>query len=120
MARFRIAAATVLLLVSMGLLLSIGARTANALGEPKYVSNVSAQGAFVLAANGGAATLVVSDQDWPGVVRAVGDLSQDVGRVTGHDAPVIKIRAAAGIGATDNKVPAGVDVVIIGTIGKSP
>jgi hypothetical protein len=114
MARLRIAAATILLL---GL---TGPRTAHALGEPKYVSNVSSQGAVVFAANGQAATLVVSGEDWPGVTRAVGDLSQDVGRVTGHDAPVIKIRAAAGIGATDNKFPAGVDVVIIGTIGKSP
>ena len=44
----------------------------------------------MLAANGQTATLVVSEQDWPGVVRAVGDLSLDVGRVTGHDAAVIK------------------------------
>ena len=29
----------------------------------------------MLAANGKAAPLVVSDSDWPGVVRAVGDLS---------------------------------------------
>ncbi len=48
------------------------------------------------------------------MVRAVGDLSQDVGRVTGHDAAMIKMGAAA------SRVPAGVDVVVIGTIGKSP
>ena len=68
----------------------------------------------MLAANGQTAPLVVSDQDWPGVVRAVGDLSQDVGRVTGHDARWSRL------GLRANKFPAGVDVVIIGTIGRSP
>ncbi len=63
---------------------------AGALGEPKYVSTSPASGDFVLAVNGRPAPLVVSGEDWPGVVRAVGDLSQDVGRVTGHDAPVMK------------------------------
>ncbi len=82
---------------------------ARALGETRYVSNSPAEGDFVLAANGASAQLVVSDQDWPGVVRAVGDLSQDVGRVTGHDAPVVRSDA-----------PAGDDIVLIGTIGKSP
>ncbi len=103
MARFRIAAATIVLLFSTG------AKMANALGETKYVSNSPGLGDFVLAANGQAAPLVVSEQDWPGVVRAVGDLSQDVGRVTGHDAPVVKDKAAAGD-----------EVVLIGTIGRSP
>ena len=103
MARFRIAAATIVLLFSTG------AKMANALGETKYVSNSPGLGDFVLAANGQAAPLVVSEQDWPGVVRAVGDLSQDVGCVTGHDAPVVKDKAAAGD-----------EVVLIGTIGRSP
>ena len=68
---------------------------ARALGDPKYMSDAPSQGDFVLAANGQTATLVVSDQDWPGVMRAVGDLSQDVGRVTGHDAAVMKSGATA-------------------------
>ncbi len=82
---------------------------ARALGEAKYVSVSRSAGAFVLAENGQAVPLVVSGQDWPGVVRAVGDLSQDVGRVTGHDAAVVKDTA-----------PAGDEVVLIGTIGRSP
>jgi len=81
----------------------------NALGGPKYVSPSPSPAAFVLAANGKAAPLVVSDEDWPGVVRAAGDLSLDIGRVTGHDAPLIKGSPAAGI-----------DVVLIGTVGRSP
>ena len=82
---------------------------AHALGEPQYVSTSPVNGDFVLEADGKVAPLVVNDQDWPGVVRAVGDLSQDVGRVTGHDAQVVK-----------GKVPAGNNAVLIGTIGRSP
>ena len=82
---------------------------AGALGEPRYVSTSPAPGAFVLAANGHSTPLVVSDSDWPGVVRAVGDLSADEARVTGHAAEVLKnSRALKG------------DVVLIGTIGRSP
>lgn len=84
-------------------------KAGHALGEPQYVSTSPSPAAFVLAANGEAAPLVVSDEDWPGVVRAAGDLSRDVGRVTGHDAPLIKDRR-----------PAGRDLVLIGTIGRSP
>ena len=87
--------------------------TANALGEPKYVSTSASQGAFVLAADGKPAHLVVSSDDWPGVIRAAGDLSQDVGRVTGHDAPLIKL-------GSGDKAPLGADIVLIGTIGHSP
>ncbi len=80
------------------------------LGEKRYVSATPVQGGFVLYTSEKAAPMVVSDADWPGVVRAVGDLSADVGRVTGHAAPVLKDAAAAKDG----------DVVLIGTIGKSP
>ena len=105
MTRSTIAGTTVLVLFAIAL----SPRSANALGEPKYVSTSPATGDFVLAANGKVVSLVVSDSDWPGVVRAVGDLGQDAGRVTGHDAPVIKSDA-----------PAADEVVLIGTIGKSP
>lgn len=86
---------------------------ANALGETKYVNTSPMPGGFVLEANGRATSLVVSNEDWPGVVRAVGDLSADVGRVTGHAADVVKIETGAVRGA-------GRDVVLIGTIGRSP
>ena len=107
--RFRTVRAALFVLFAMAPL------TANALGAPKYVSTSASPGAFVLAQNGNAAPLVVSDEDWPGVVRAAGDLSRDLGRVTGHDAPLIKNMPPAG-----DKPPVGVDVVLIGTIGRSP
>jgi hypothetical protein len=105
MLRFRTVGTAILVFLGIGLLPRVG----NALGERKYVSASPGPGDFVLAANGQAAPLVVSGEDWPGVVRAVGDLSRDVGRVTGHDAPVVK-----------NGAPAGDEVVLIGTIGRSP
>ena len=76
--RLRTAGTAILVLLGIGLLPRVG----NALGETKYVSTSPGPGDFVLAANGQATTLVVSGEDWPGVVRAMGDLSQDVGRVT--------------------------------------
>jgi hypothetical protein len=82
---------------------------AHGLGEVKYVSSNPVQGGFELEADGKATSLVVSDQDWPGVVRAVADLSADIGRVTGHAAEVVK---------TSGNVKG--DVVLIGTIGRSP
>jgi hypothetical protein len=82
---------------------------ARALGEPKYVRTSPVAGGFTLAANGQAAPLLVSDEDWPGVIRAAGDLSQDIERVTGHAALMVK-----------NASEAKGEIVIIGTIGKSP
>jgi Glycosyl hydrolase family 115/Gylcosyl hydrolase family 115 C-terminal domain/Viral BACON domain len=57
-----------------------------------------------------AAPLVVSESDWPGVVRAAGDLDDDIKQVTGVQ-PVILHAGTE---------PRNGDAVIIGTIGKSP
>lgn len=103
--RFRTLRVAFLVLFAMALRPAV----AGALGEPKYVSTSSTPGAFVLAANGQPAALLVSSEDWPGVIRAVGDLSQDVERVTGHNAPMVK-----------NAAPGKGEVVLIGTIGRSP
>ncbi len=74
------------------------------------IVNQPAAGTFTLAASGKAPPLVVSSQDYPGVVRVVGDLRDDINRVTGITPAV----------ATDT-VPAGAsEVVLVGTIGLSP
>jgi hypothetical protein len=96
-----------------------------ALGERRYVSTSPVEGGFVLYTSEKAAPLVVSDADWPGVVRAVGDLSGDVERVTGHAAPVVTTppdrERPAGTSVVKGAGTAkGEDVVLIGTIGKSP
>ena len=75
---------------------------------PQYVLYESAPGAFRLAADGAAASILVSGEDWQGVVRAAGDLGQDIGRVTGTAAQVVKAD-------TPRR-----GSIIVGTIGKSP
>lgn len=75
---------------------------------PQYVLHESAPGAFRLAVGGAAASILVSGEDWQGVVRAAGDLGQDIGRVTGTAAQVVK---------ADTPRQGS---IIVGTIGKSP
>ncbi|NUR87716.1 MAG: glycosyl hydrolase, partial [Nonomuraea sp.] len=73
------------------------------------MSPTAGPGRFPLVAAGRAAPIVVSGKDHEGVVRVAGDLQADVERVTGVR-PVV---------ATD-EVPRQPDVVLVGTIGKSP
>jgi Glycosyl hydrolase family 115 len=78
-------------------------------GDGSYISSTAGPGSFPLVADGRAAPIVVSASDHPGVVRVVNDLQADVERVTGVMPAV----------ATDD-VPAQSDVVLVGTIGRSP
>ena len=64
---------------------------------------------FVLASGGLCAPLCVSPDEWPGVKRALADLQNDLGRVTGT-IPVL---------STATKTPRSEFVIIAGTIGKS-
>jgi lysophospholipase L1-like esterase len=65
-------------------------------------------GAFPLVSDGTAASVHASADDWPGVLRAAGDLQSDVERVTGVKPDLATTGAASG--------PV---VVIVGTIGRS-
>ena len=51
----------------------------------------------------------MSSEDWPGVIRAMGDLQSDLDRVTGTAPDLVT-----------GKPPRRKEVVIAGTIGKSP
>ena len=73
-----------------------------------YVSNQSANGSFTLASGGQVAPLVVSAQDFPGVLRVAAHLQADVQRVTGTQP------------ALQKDSPSGKQVILIGTLGKSP
>jgi hypothetical protein len=81
----------------------------HALGDPRYVSTKPEAGAFPLANHQFAVPLLVSNDDWPGVVRAAGDLSTDIDRVTGEQPALLHAGADVHNG----------DVVLIGTIGRS-
>src|SRR5665213_3359528 len=83
------------------------ARHASALGETPFVDMAFAPGDFVLV-DAQTADILVATNDWPGVIRAAGDLAKDVNRVTGKSPAIV-----------NDPKPAGKNAVIIGTIGKS-
>ena len=62
---------------------------------------------FCIAKDGKAATIVVDEQDWKGVLRAANDLSDDVRKVTGVASPIA------------NRQDPIAKCIIVGTIGKS-
>ena len=79
-----------------------------ALGELACVETVPSQNSFPLVQVGVAADLLVDTNDFAGVVRAAGDLSADIARVTGVSAKLFT--AAKNLGA---------NIVLIGTVGKN-
>ena len=81
-----------------------------ALGQPQYVKFAPVPGGLTLAQNRVTAKLWVDSSDWPGVIRAAHDLQQDIQRVTGLNPQLIE----------DTRSPRGDDVILIGTIGRSP
>ena len=72
------------------------------------ISRSTVEGGFRMFAEGKAASIVLSEEDFPQVIRAAKDLSEDVKRVTGTASPV----------ETDGQVRPG--AILIGTVGKSP
>ena len=83
------------------LLLTLLLATSNAQAQTKAVS-------FPLAASGKTAPIYASATDWPGVLRAARDLQADVQRVTKT------------VPRFSTEKPTGQQVVLIGTLGKSP
>ncbi len=79
------------------------------LGEKPYVSFDGKGREFSLSSNGKSAPLCASVQDHPGVLRVLNLFQADIAAVTGA-APEISL----------DKVPSSNEVVIIGTLGKSP
>ena len=79
-----------------------------AIGQQRYVETEYQSGDFVLARAGGAAPIYVDANDFPGVIRAANNLSQDILKVTGFVPAVLLDESAL-------HSPA----VIIGTLGKS-
>src|SRR6478609_6939617 len=80
-----------------------------AINPNKYVTNKAASGSFPLASNGKVASILVSDVDFPGVLRVVGHLQKDLQTVTNSLPTILKDKSV-----NENYL------VIIGTLGKSP
>ena len=92
-----------------GALLAAGPAVSGASFEDMISRSADRHGdTFRIASAGDSATIVLSEEDFPQVVRAAGDLSEDVKRVTGTASPV----------ETDGKARPG--AILIGTVGKSP
>jgi hypothetical protein len=81
---------------------------AGAVGDAPYVATAAGPDRFTLVEDGRATRLWVDDDDWAGVVRAVGDLRADVERVTG---------VAPEIWSSDTS--RSERLVIVGTLGRS-
>jgi hypothetical protein len=96
----------VLLLLTVGWFLP---QTSPANGSFSYVEQKPGPGSFCIARDGGVAGVFVGAEDFPGVIRAAGDLRKDIGKVTGGTP-----------GLVCGEMPGGTNVIIIGTIGKSP
>ncbi|PJJ84316.1 glycosyl hydrolase 115 family protein [Mucilaginibacter auburnensis] len=75
-------------------------------GHASYVTEKGGKGYFKLVANGTASPILVSEQEWPGVKRAVNSFVTDVNAVTG---------AKPGL-ATTTKAK---QLIIVGTLGKN-
>jgi hypothetical protein len=101
-------------LIAAGLLagavrVQVSAQTAPTGAASSSVAFRNGPGRFTLSAAGRSAPIVVSSQDWAGVIRAVHSVSADVGRVTGHASAV-----------SLDVLPASQQVVVAGTLGRSP
>lgn len=75
-------------------------------GTESFISND--KGVFTISAAGKSAPLLVSKDDWPGVIRAFKDLQSDIGKVSAVLPEIY----------TD-KIPKSKEVIIAGTIGKN-
>jgi hypothetical protein len=81
---------------------------AGAVGAPPFVAHEPVPDSFPVVAAGVATQLWVDDDDWPGVLRAAGDLRDDIERVTGH---------TPGIWSSDTSRSGR--MIIVGTLGRS-
>ena len=80
-----------------------------ALGQPRYVETAARPGSFPIAQAKICAAIYVDSGDYPGVIRAAGDLQADIARVTGCT-PAITHDPA--------RLPA--HTIVIGSLDKSP
>ncbi|MFD2285234.1 glycosyl hydrolase [Pedobacter petrophilus] len=80
--------------------------TIHAAGADPFISKNFAQGSFTVAGKGAVSSILVSGNEWPGVVRAATDLQTDLEKVTGIKPAFLTDKTSR-------------TAIIIGTIGKS-
>ena len=84
-------------------------RTSFALGAETYITTKKEPGEFTLSASGKSAPLCVSYEDYWGVLHALKDLRSDIAKVTNAKPEL-----------STGKLPSSKDILVAGTIGKSP
>jgi hypothetical protein len=94
--------------VSLGMCMLLMGSGVFGLGQEQYVETNDRPGNFVLVKDKRAARLYVDANDYPGVVRAVGDLQSDIQKVTNC---TLEIEHGVEV--------LGSSVVLVGTLGKS-
>jgi endo-1,4-beta-D-glucanase Y len=77
--------------------------------QGSYLSEKKTKGSFTVSAPGTSASLLVCAEDYPGVLRVAKQLQSDIASVT-NTAPQLTI----------GTIPASKEIILIGTIGKSP
>ncbi|KAI9739214.1 MAG: hypothetical protein M1834_007427 [Cirrosporium novae-zelandiae] len=82
------------------------------LGQEKSIAFSSSSGALQLVGDGTSTSLVLSENDWPGVIRAAKDLAADFGRVVGTNLTLSTLNGTSLSGV-------GSKAIILGTIGNS-
>jgi len=95
-------------LVAALVLTLAGALPAHALGQRSFILHEAGPGTVAIAHANRAAPIYADAKDFVGVLRAVGDLQQDIARVSTVRPQLVKEGA-----------PKGSDVIIVGTLGKS-
>jgi len=80
---------------------------AGAIGQQRFIEFGEGTGCFQIAGSGAAAAIYVDPDDFPGVIRAAGDLQSDIARVTGITPAIVHEPAGPGAGA-----------IVVGTIGR--
>jgi hypothetical protein len=93
----------------LAVMLLLMVNTSYAQNNTPYISATNGNGYFALSAGGKSAPLYISADDHPGVIRALKDLQNDISLVT-----------KASPDLSTNTTIKGVQVVLVGTIGKSP
>jgi hypothetical protein len=83
--------------------------SSSALDGARIIETTPGAGAFPIVDATGSASIWLDKQEWPGVVRAAQDFRVDIGRVTGTTPELMQSQS-----------PIGKDVILVGTLGRSP
>lgn len=74
-----------------------------------YINYLKSKDCFTISESGKIAPLVLSSEDFPGVIRVAGYVQGDLAKVTGTKPELVT-----------NKIPPAPEIIVAGTIGKSP